>query len=98
MGPIVTLFNLPEWADLIFALFIGIGFGFALEQAGLTIEAIAHDKKKPKQVFLKPLVWAIRLYSAFRPKKERVRLWHDELTGPVILEGGNTLIIIARKP
>jgi uncharacterized protein len=36
MGPITTLNNLPEWADLIFALFIGIGFGYALEQAGFS--------------------------------------------------------------
>jgi uncharacterized protein len=36
MGPIATLYNLPEWIDLIFALFIGIGFGFALEQAGFS--------------------------------------------------------------
>jgi uncharacterized protein len=36
MGPIAILNNLPELADLIFALFIGIGFGFALEQAGFS--------------------------------------------------------------
>jgi len=36
MGPIATMYNLPEWADLIFALCIGMGFGFALEQAGFS--------------------------------------------------------------
>lgn len=36
MGPISTLASLPEWADLLFALMIGIGFGFALEQAGFS--------------------------------------------------------------
>ena len=36
MGPIATLYHLPEWADLLFALFIGMGFGFALEQAGFS--------------------------------------------------------------
>ena len=36
MGPIVTLSALPEWVDLLFALIIGIGFGFALEQAGFS--------------------------------------------------------------
>jgi hypothetical protein len=36
MGPIAILNNLPEFVDLIFALFIGIGFGFALEQAGFS--------------------------------------------------------------
>jgi hypothetical protein len=36
MCPIVTLSGLPEWVDLLFALLIGIGFGFALEQAGFS--------------------------------------------------------------
>jgi uncharacterized membrane protein YedE/YeeE len=36
MGPIAILNNLPELVDLIFALFIGIGFGYALEQAGFS--------------------------------------------------------------
>ena len=36
MGPVATLYNLPEWANLIFALCIGMGFGFALEQAGFS--------------------------------------------------------------
>lgn len=36
MGPIITLSILPEWVDLLFALIIGIGFGFALEQAGFS--------------------------------------------------------------
>jgi uncharacterized protein len=36
MGPIVTLAGLPEWVDLLFAFIIGIGFGFALEQAGFS--------------------------------------------------------------
>ncbi len=36
MGPIATLYQIPEWADLIFALLIGTGFGFALEQAGFS--------------------------------------------------------------
>ena len=36
MGPVTILSSLPEWADLLFALLIGIGFGFALEQAGFS--------------------------------------------------------------
>jgi hypothetical protein len=36
MGPISSLFTMPEWLDLIIALLIGIGFGFALEQAGFS--------------------------------------------------------------
>ena len=36
MGPITILHALPEWFDLLVALLIGIGFGFALEQAGFS--------------------------------------------------------------
>jgi hypothetical protein len=36
MAPISTLIALPEWLDLLIALLIGIGFGFALEQAGFS--------------------------------------------------------------
>ncbi len=36
MGPISSLFTMPEWLDLLIALLIGIGFGFSLEQAGFS--------------------------------------------------------------
>jgi uncharacterized protein len=36
MAPITSLFAIPEWLDLLIALIIGIGFGFALEQAGFS--------------------------------------------------------------
>lgn len=36
MGPISSIINMPEWLDLVIALLIGIGFGFALEQAGFS--------------------------------------------------------------
>jgi hypothetical protein len=36
MGPISSLIAMPEWLDLLIALLIGIGFGFALEQAGFS--------------------------------------------------------------
>lgn len=36
MGPISSLIAMPEWLDLAIALLIGIGFGFALEQAGFS--------------------------------------------------------------
>ena len=36
MGPISSLISMPEWLDLLIALRIGIGFGFALEQAGFS--------------------------------------------------------------
>lgn len=35
-APVVSMFQLPGWADLLFALFIGVGFGYALEQGGFS--------------------------------------------------------------
>lgn len=36
MGPISLFAELPEWLNLLIAFVIGIGFGFALEQAGFS--------------------------------------------------------------
>lgn len=36
MGPLSILSEFPEWINLLIAFFIGIGFGFALEQAGFS--------------------------------------------------------------
>lgn len=36
MGPISSLIAMPEWLDLLIGLLIGVGFGFALEQAGFS--------------------------------------------------------------
>ena len=70
---------------------------FMLEHAGLSITGMTYDVKKKKQVFLKPFVWFIRLYSRFWSVKKRSEYWLEETTGPVILDGGNTLIIFAIK-
>jgi len=36
MGPLSIISALPEWANLLIGFIIGIGFGFALEQAGFS--------------------------------------------------------------
>jgi len=36
MGPLTSMTAIPGWADALIALLIGIGFGFALEQAGFS--------------------------------------------------------------
>jgi hypothetical protein len=36
MGPLSVLSEFPEWINLLIAFAIGIGFGFALEQAGFS--------------------------------------------------------------
>ena len=36
MGPISSLITIPGWLEMLIALLIGTGFGFALEQAGFS--------------------------------------------------------------
>lgn len=36
MGPVIISSNISEWLNLLIGFFIGIGFGFALEQAGFS--------------------------------------------------------------
>jgi hypothetical protein len=36
MGPISVISSLPEWVNLLIGFLIGVGFGFALEQAGFS--------------------------------------------------------------
>jgi 2-polyprenyl-3-methyl-5-hydroxy-6-metoxy-1,4-benzoquinol methylase len=70
---------------------------FILEYAGLHVIEMTYDKKKPKQLFLKPLVWLIRLYALSWSKEKREQYWLPETLGNTILDGGNTLIIVAQK-
>jgi SAM-dependent methyltransferase len=70
---------------------------FALEHAGLAVRSVTYDRKKKKQLFLKPLVWFIRLYGMLWPEVKRRQYWLHETTSSEILEGGNTLIIFAEK-
>jgi len=70
---------------------------FMLEHAGFRIVEMTYDKKKPKQTYLKPLVWLIRLYALFWPKEKREQYWFSETLGNTMLDGGNTLIMVARK-
>lgn len=36
MGPLSVITSLPEWVNLLIGFIVGIGFGFALEQAGFS--------------------------------------------------------------
>ena len=36
MAPLTSLYQFPEWLNMLTALIIGIGFGFALEQGGFS--------------------------------------------------------------
>ena len=69
-----------------------------LELAGLRVDALFRDRAKVKQMLLLwPLVLLIRLYTRLWPRRARKRYLLDELEGPALLTGGNTLIIQARK-
>jgi SAM-dependent methyltransferase len=70
---------------------------FALESAGLEIITMTYDLRKPKIVLLKPLAWFIRAYTKLWPKAKQDEYWFPETTSDTILEGGNTLIIFAKK-
>lgn len=70
---------------------------FALEHAGFQITEITYVKKKPRQMFLRPFVLFIRLYTNLWPKSARERYWFSDTTSNVILDGGNTLVIYAKK-
>ncbi len=36
MGPLSVITSLPEWVNLLIGFIVGVGFGFALEQAGFS--------------------------------------------------------------
>jgi uncharacterized protein len=36
MGPLSIISEIPEWVNLLIGFIIGVGFGFALEQAGFS--------------------------------------------------------------
>jgi SAM-dependent methyltransferase len=70
---------------------------FALESAGLEIITVTYDLRKPKIILLKPLAWFIRAYTKLWPKAKQEEYWFPETTSDAILEGGNTLVIFAKK-
>jgi hypothetical protein len=70
-----------------------------VELAGLRVQGLYRDRVKVKQMLLLwPLVLLIRLYTRLWPGRARQRYLLDELEGPALLTGGNTLVIQARKP
>lgn len=78
-----------------------LGYGqlkLMLDLAGLEVERLERDKSKRRQAyFLWPLVLAIKFYTRLWPRSARQRYLLDEVEGPALLTGGNTLIILAGK-
>lgn len=68
----------------------------ALEFANFSVENIAKDKTKVKQNIMWPLAIFIRLITWLRGQKGREKYWMHESNSPIVLMGGNTLILSAR--
>ena len=68
-----------------------------LEHYGFRVVAIEKDKEKKRMKWLLPLVWAIRLYCFFWPKRKREDYHLEETLSAPLIMGGNTLILVCRK-
>ena len=69
----------------------------ALEFSGFSIEALARDKQKRKQMLLWPLAVLIHLVSFMSGQRHRNKYWVDANNANTVLMGGNTLIVKARN-
>jgi len=70
---------------------------FAMENAGLELVKVGCEKHKPWNLVLKPLVWFIRIYTRLWPASLRRKYWIGETASPPILDGGRTLVVVAKK-
>jgi ubiquinone/menaquinone biosynthesis C-methylase UbiE len=69
----------------------------ALEHWGFKILTLEKDKEKKRMKWLLPVVWVIRLYCFFWPKEVREKYHLEDTLSPVLITGGNTLILVAEK-
>ena len=69
----------------------------ALEHWGFKVVALEKDKEKKRMKWLLPIVWAIRLYCFFWSNEARGKYHLGDTLSPVIIMGGNTLILVAEK-
>ncbi len=70
---------------------------FMLESCGLEITKLDKEGVKRNQKFLYPLILLIRLYTALWSRKSRTKYLLDEVNAPIIINGGNNLIVTCRK-
>jgi len=69
----------------------------ALEHWGFKILTLEKDKEKKRMKWLLPIVWTIRLYCFFWPREAREEYYLEDTLSPVLIMGGNTLILVAEK-
>ena len=70
---------------------------YLLEKSGFELNAVHRDKAKGRGWLFAPLTALIRAVSRLTPKDKRDARWADELNSPEVLDGGNTLIFVAKK-
>jgi len=68
-----------------------------LEHWGFKILTLEKDKEKKRMKWFLPIVWAIRLYCSFWPKEAREKYHLKDTLSPILIMGGNTLILVAQK-
>ena len=69
----------------------------ALEHWGFKILILEKDKEKKRMKWLLPIVCTIRLYCFFWSKEARRKYHLEDTLSPVLIMGGNTLILVAEK-
>ena len=69
----------------------------ALEHWGFKVVTLGKDKEKKRMRWLLPVVWAIQLYCFFWPKETTEKYHLKDTLSPVLIMGGNTLILVAEK-
>lgn len=69
----------------------------ALEHWGFKILTLEKDREKKRMKWLLPVVWVIRLYCFFWPKEAKEKYHLEDTLSPVLITGGNTLILVAEK-
>lgn len=70
---------------------------YLLEANGFDIRRVEMDKPKRASIAFWPLVKLIQLAGLLMPVEKRKSRWTDEINGPAVLTGGNTMIFEAVK-
>ena len=70
---------------------------YLLESSGFELRSVNVDAPKKGNRVFAPLVWAIRLASAFSSAERRRARWTNELNSKEIILGGNTVIFEATR-
>lgn len=70
---------------------------YLLEKNHFELQGAFRDKPKKNSWLYAPLVLLIRAASKLSGKEKRRTRWTDEMNAPEVLQGGNTMILLAKK-